>query len=609
MDQPTRRPMPWDPGERPAWVQHAIDGDGGPEYALAAEPLDADELVAEAAFRAGTDDFGDDSYVEALDVAVRSIEEEGDLHIVGRWRVREAILRYLESRARAARCLTTDPSIEARPIEAPIVVSGSPRAGTSIMHELLAQDPAHRAPMAWEYWSPAPPPDPATTATDPRIPLAGRDVRLSAALAPSFDGMHEQGARIPREDSSAMGLDLRTDVIGAHYPVESYRKYLAADDMRTAYAWHRRVLQILQHRFEPRTWVVKWPGHVNHVPVMLETYPDARLVVCHRDPLAMLSSVTSLTATLRWAHANSIDFAAIAREQADTFGAQCDHLLEARRDRSDRRVACRRRPLRGLRRRPGRDRALGVRAPRARLRPRRRAARRGAPRREAARPARWTRAQLRGARSRCRRAARPVRAVPGLLRRAVGVSGSPSSTPVGDSVLDGEAWRAFCDRMARLGDRIRGPEFPGTDRDRAEGYRHLATQVAGWLSWVVGYPDARHPAFFRQNDQVMRWGGPNVDQVTRRARLSGTARSGSPGTWARARTSSSPSRTVTCTWSATGSCPRCSRASSASVRATTSRSRCRPMTLTTALRGSRCTPTRRWSTCASTTSAGSPVRP
>ncbi len=133
--------MPWDPGERPAWVQHAIDGDGGPEYALAAEPLDADELVAEAAFRAGTDDFGDDSYVEALDVAVRSIEEEGDLHIVGRWRVREAILRYLESRARAARCLTTDPSIEARPIEAPIVVSGSPRAGTSIMHELLAAGP------------------------------------------------------------------------------------------------------------------------------------------------------------------------------------------------------------------------------------------------------------------------------------------------------------------------------------------------------------------------------------------------------------------------------------------------------------------------------------
>jgi hypothetical protein len=199
------------------------------------------------------------------------------------------------------------------------------------MHELLAQDSRHRAPMAWEYWSPAPPPETATADTDPRIALAGRDVRMTAALAPSFDGMHEQGARIPREDSSAMGLDLRSDVLWAHYPVDSYRKLLAADDMRTAYAWHRRVLQLLQARFEPRTWVVKWPGHVNHIPVLLETYPDARLVVCHRDPLAMISSVTSLTATLRWAHANSVDFEAIAREQVETFAGQCDRLVEARR--------------------------------------------------------------------------------------------------------------------------------------------------------------------------------------------------------------------------------------------------------------------------------------
>jgi hypothetical protein len=74
--------------------------------------------------------------------------------------------------------------------------------------------------------------------------------------------------------------------------------------------------------------------------------------------------------------------------------------------------------------------------------------------------------------------------------------------------------------MARLGDQILGPEFPGTDRDRAEGSRHLANQVVGWLGWSIGYPDAEFPAFFRQNDQVVRWGGPNVDQVTRRARVS-----------------------------------------------------------------------------------------
>jgi sulfotransferase family protein len=321
--------MSWDPGPRPAWVRHALDGEGGPELAFAAERLDANQLVDEARLRAGTE-LGDDSYRAPLDVLVRSIEDETSLHIVGRWRVRELVLRYLESRGRVAACVAADPTIEDAAIEAPIVVTGSPRAGTSIMHELLASHPAHRAPMAWEYWSPAPPPDPARHDTDPRIVLADRDVRLTAALVPGFDGMHEQGARIPREDASAMGLDVRSDVLGAHYGVPSYRKYLAADDMRSAYAWHRRVLLVLQHRFPARRWVVKWPGHVNHVEVLLETYPDARIVVCHRDPVAMLSSVSSLVANLRWAHADSVDFQEIAREQAEVFAEQCDRLLRWR---------------------------------------------------------------------------------------------------------------------------------------------------------------------------------------------------------------------------------------------------------------------------------------
>jgi hypothetical protein len=321
--------MSWDPGPRPAWVRHALDGEGGPELAFAAEPFDAEQLVDEARLRAGAD-LGDASYREPLDVLVRSIEDETALHLVGRWRVRELVLRYLESRARVAAAVAGDATIEAVAIDAPIIVTGSPRAGTSIMHELLAAHPAHRAPMAWEYWSPAPPPDPERHDSDPRIVLADRDVRLTAALVPGFDGVHEQGARIPREDASAMGLDMRSDVLGAHYGVPSYRKYLTADDMRSAYAWHRRVLQVLQHRFPPRRWVVKWPGHVNHIDVLLETYPDARIVVCHRDPVAMLSSVSSLIANLRWAHADSVDLQEIAREQAEVFGEQCDRLLRWR---------------------------------------------------------------------------------------------------------------------------------------------------------------------------------------------------------------------------------------------------------------------------------------
>ena len=84
---------------------------------------------------------------------------------------------------------------------------------------------------------------------------------------------------------------------------------------------------------------------------------------------------------------------------------------------------------------------------------------------------------------------------------------------------DGASWRAFCDRLAAVGDRILADDFPSSPSERAAGVHHLANQVVTWLAWSIGYPHASHPAFFRQNDLVSRWGGPNVDQVTRRARV------------------------------------------------------------------------------------------
>jgi hypothetical protein len=88
-------------------------------------------------------------------------------------------------------------------------------------------------------------------------------------------------------------------------------------------------------------------------------------------------------------------------------------------------------------------------------------------------------------------------------------------------LVDGRAWREFCDRLAALGERILAEDFPAAPADRAEGVRHLATQVACWLTYATGYADPERPAFFRSSDPVFLWGGPNVDQIARRARIEG----------------------------------------------------------------------------------------
>jgi hypothetical protein len=170
----------WAPGERPAWVRHALAGEGGPLFERGRQRFVAEELMAEAVLRAGRDDWGGASFLEPLGVLVDSVERESALHVVGRWRARETLLRYLENRLRVVAACRQDPGLERTVITAPLVVTGSPRAGTSIMHQLLALGAGARAPLAYEYWCPVSP----GLNPDPRIPLADADVRLSAALDP-----------------------------------------------------------------------------------------------------------------------------------------------------------------------------------------------------------------------------------------------------------------------------------------------------------------------------------------------------------------------------------------------------------------------------------------
>ena len=89
----------------------------------------------------------------------------------------------------------------------------------------------------------------------------------------------------------------------------------------------------------------------------------------------------------------------------------------------------------------------------------------------------------------------------------------------GDDILSGAAWRAFCNRMAALGDRVLTEA--ATEQAKAEGVHHLANQVACWLTYAIGHTDPTHPAFFRSSDPVYQWGGPNADQVARRAMIDG----------------------------------------------------------------------------------------
>lgn len=58
---------------------------------------------------------------------------------------------------------------------------------------------------------------------------------------------------------------------------------------------------------ETGRWVLKSPDHVLALEALGATYPDARIVFMHRDPLKVLPSVARLTAVLRRPFSRTVD--------------------------------------------------------------------------------------------------------------------------------------------------------------------------------------------------------------------------------------------------------------------------------------------------------------
>jgi sulfotransferase family protein len=292
----------WQPGPRPAWVQslHEVLEPGWIR-------LDADELLEEAMRRTGLSDFGGDAFLVPYRILVRALDEEAKLHALGRAISRSDCLNWLENRLQITETRKRHPEIAASPLDRPLFITGLPRTGTSILHELLAQDPGTRAPLHWEVRSPCPAPDEASLRSDPRIERAERQIQLWNQIVPEYGAMHELGARIPVECVQITAHEFVSEEILGRYQVPSYAAWYAQADVRPAYRFHRAMLQHLQWRCRRDRWVLKAPSHLPVLDALLDVYPDARIVLTHRDPLKILPSVASILYSTMWVRSDAID--------------------------------------------------------------------------------------------------------------------------------------------------------------------------------------------------------------------------------------------------------------------------------------------------------------
>lgn len=292
----------WCPGPRPGWVQslHEITD---PSWI----PLDADRILEHAQAATGLSDFGDEDFLEPYRIFVEAVDRESQAHPIGRLMARSDLANWLENRLELAETRKRHPEIAVERIDKPLFITGLPRTGTSILHELLAQDPGHRAPLHWEVRHPCPPPERASYESDPRIERAERQVQLWNHIVPEYSTMHELGAQLPVECIQITAHSFISDELLGRHQVPSYGAWYAHADLTPAYAFHRRFLQHLQWRCPGDRWVLKAPSHLGALATLLAVYPDARIVVTHRDPLKVLPSVASILYSTAFVRSDAID--------------------------------------------------------------------------------------------------------------------------------------------------------------------------------------------------------------------------------------------------------------------------------------------------------------
>lgn len=295
--------------------------------------LDRDQLVENAIAAADLDDFGEDTWQEGLDRLLDDLVHEARLHELGVDIAAGDVHTYLTTRLGIIDWRKQHPEIAQKPIDRPIVIVGQPRTGTTILYDLLAQDPRLRAPLSWEVDLPLPPPDPATYDTDPRIAEVQAKLEMADMLIPGFTDFHPMGALLAQECVRMTAGDFRSMIFHTQYRVPNYERWLLDEtDMASAYRWHRMYLQHLQTNQPPQQWVIKSPAHMWCLGALLAEYPDAVVIQTHRDPLKVVASVSALVAHLRQMASEQTSVPDAADGFSDDIFLGLDRSMDARDD-------------------------------------------------------------------------------------------------------------------------------------------------------------------------------------------------------------------------------------------------------------------------------------
>ena len=255
----------------------------------------ADAYIEKAKQATGLGELGGEGYREGLERLLDSARLEADLNQAGIAQLEGMTVMLLMKRLEIEDWYARHPEIDDQRIEAPLMILGLPRTGSTALHCLLAEDPAARVISNWEGMNPTPPPERATYQTDPRIAVMQRHMDLRDQVTPRMKQMLPSTATSPVEDQLIMGYDFKSQIFQASYRIPTYVEWLnQTADLVPTFDYVKRVLKLLQWRCPPTRWRLKNPTYSLFIEALDQVFPDARYCMTHRDVANVIPSVADL---------------------------------------------------------------------------------------------------------------------------------------------------------------------------------------------------------------------------------------------------------------------------------------------------------------------------
>lgn len=258
--------------------------------------FDMNALLQEAQQKTGFTNFGSDDFKLGLQVLLNTYDHNGFTE-KGRYKNRKRVLDLLCARLRIENAFKLHPEIRQEKIVAPMLLTGLPRTGTSALLNLLANDPDARPLYMWEGFNPDPVEGLAKGAADPRY-TAMKAWEAENAKNTNFKKIHSTSADTPEECIHLLNHTFCDVQYGIEPLMEPYGSWFVEQDLHKSYAYYADLLRMVQWQRPGKRWLLKTPGHLWALDILIDMFPDCSIIITHRNPLECVTSYASMMAAL-----------------------------------------------------------------------------------------------------------------------------------------------------------------------------------------------------------------------------------------------------------------------------------------------------------------------